>query len=191
MTQPPDPQQLDDAQRARRERIVAAAAALMVESPHDAVQMKDVAARARVALGTLYRYFSSKEHVFAEALLAWAEGFAVDVPASAGTRAADRLKAGYRRAVRAFERSPTVYGHMLAVQGSADPNAAAAFRRFAERQNASFASFLPRVGSPRREQIVMVMDAVLDQGLREWTQGRRRIADVYEMIDVAADLLTG
>ena len=34
--------------------------------------MKDVAERSGVALGTIYRYFSSKDHVAAAALLEWA-----------------------------------------------------------------------------------------------------------------------
>jgi AcrR family transcriptional regulator len=188
---PPDLAALDDDQRARRDRIVAGAVELMLRLDHESVQMKDVAATAHVALGTMYRYFSSKEHLFAEALLAWSDRFRKDVPSPTDARSVDRLKTGYRRAARAFERNPTVYGHLLAVQASTDPWAAELFARFAARQNEAFASFLPRVASPRREQIVAVMDAVLDEGLREWTRGRRRIDDVYESIDSAAELLAG
>ena len=36
--------------------------------------------------------------------------------------------------------------------------------------------------SPRREQIVDVMSAVLDANLRDWTRGRRPIASVYEAL---------
>ena len=41
------------------------------EGGYDAVQMRDVAARANVALGTIYRYFSSKDHLLAEAQVEW------------------------------------------------------------------------------------------------------------------------
>ncbi len=44
----------------RRKRIVNAAAALASRGGIDAMQMRTVAARAGVALGTLYRYFPSK-----------------------------------------------------------------------------------------------------------------------------------
>ena len=37
----------------------------------DAVQMRDVAGRSGVALATVYRYFSSKEHLLAAALEDW------------------------------------------------------------------------------------------------------------------------
>jgi AcrR family transcriptional regulator len=47
-------------QHQRRKRIVAAAAALASRGGVEAMQMRTVAERAGVALGTLYRYFPSK-----------------------------------------------------------------------------------------------------------------------------------
>jgi AcrR family transcriptional regulator len=55
-------------QVARRERILDAAVALASEGGYDAVQMREVAERADVALGTLYRYFPSKVHLLVSAL---------------------------------------------------------------------------------------------------------------------------
>src|SRR6185503_20502681 len=53
---------------ARRRRLVESAVALAEEGGYDAVQMRDVAARAEVALGTLYRHFSSKDQLLLAAL---------------------------------------------------------------------------------------------------------------------------
>jgi TetR/AcrR family transcriptional regulator, cholesterol catabolism regulator len=55
-------------QRARRERILDAAVELAGEGGFDAVQMREVAERADVALGTLYRYFPSKVHLLVSAM---------------------------------------------------------------------------------------------------------------------------
>ena len=55
-------------QRARRQAVLAAAIGLAREGGYDAVQMREVAERAGVALGTLYRYFPSKVHLLATAL---------------------------------------------------------------------------------------------------------------------------
>jgi AcrR family transcriptional regulator len=55
-------------QRARRERILDAAVELATDGGYDAVQMRAVADRADVALGTLYRYFPSKVHLLVAAL---------------------------------------------------------------------------------------------------------------------------
>lgn len=187
---PPPVESLHRSQRARRDRIVATAVELMQERDYDTVQMKDVAAAANVALGTMYRYFRSKEHLFAEALLAWSERYArdVDIPPS---RSVDRLKIAYRRAARAFERHPPVYSHLLALQSASDPDAVAIVERFAAGQNDAFAGYLPRVPSPRREQVTRVMSAVLDANLRDWSRGRQSIGAVYGAIDDAAVLLLG
>jgi AcrR family transcriptional regulator len=55
-------------QRARRERILDAAMELASDGGWDAVQMREVADRADVALGTLYRYFPSKVHLLVSVL---------------------------------------------------------------------------------------------------------------------------
>ena len=57
-----------DAQRDRRKRILDATIALASQGGFDAVQMRSVAERADVALGTLYRYFPSKIHLLVSAL---------------------------------------------------------------------------------------------------------------------------
>ena len=56
------------AQRDRRRRILEATLALASTGGFDAVQMRAVAERADVALGTLYRYFPSKIHLLVSAL---------------------------------------------------------------------------------------------------------------------------
>src|SRR3974377_71251 len=58
---------------ARRQRVIDAAMELGLEGGYDAVQMRDVAARADVAMGTVYRYFSSKDHLLAATLVYWVE----------------------------------------------------------------------------------------------------------------------
>ena len=56
------------AQRERRKRILDATLALASKGGYEAVQMRTVAERAEVALGTLYRYFPSKIHLLVSAL---------------------------------------------------------------------------------------------------------------------------
>ncbi len=53
------PVTLSPSQAARRERVVRAALDLGAAGGYDSVQMRDVATSAGVALGTIYRYFSS------------------------------------------------------------------------------------------------------------------------------------
>ncbi len=93
---------------ARRARMVAAAVELAVNGGYEAVQMRDVAARAEVALGTLYRHYPSKDHLLLAALAEQAdalrERMAQRPPegADAAARTADVL----HRATRALARRP-------------------------------------------------------------------------------------
>src|SRR2546423_2586161 len=57
------------AQRERRRRILDVTLVLASKGGYDAVQMRTVAERADVALGTLYRYFPSKIHLLVSALV--------------------------------------------------------------------------------------------------------------------------
>src|SRR3712207_8370837 len=56
------------AQRDRRRRILDATIALASKGGFEAVQMRAVAEKADVALGTLYRYFPSKIHLLVSGL---------------------------------------------------------------------------------------------------------------------------
>src|SRR5215813_7718082 len=73
----PDPATLPAGQQERRERIVQAAITLLERGEYDAIQMRDVAQEAGVALATIYRYFTSKEHLYAAAILEWASDYPV------------------------------------------------------------------------------------------------------------------
>lgn len=59
-------------QLVRRQRILDAAKSLLKVNDYESIQIRDVAAEANVALGTLYRYFSSKEHLYAYVVHDWA-----------------------------------------------------------------------------------------------------------------------
>src|SRR5262245_27928413 len=60
-------------QLARRDSIVRAALQRLSHESYENIKMTDVAADAHVAIGTVYRYFSSKEHLFAAVFEEWQE----------------------------------------------------------------------------------------------------------------------
>jgi AcrR family transcriptional regulator len=106
---------LTPVQRQRRQRILSAAVGLATEGGYDAVQMREVALRADVALGTLYRYFSSKEHLLVSALaeqVADLRGRLVERPPRGDDDAA-RVMDVIRRVTRALQRDPYVISAML------------------------------------------------------------------------------
>jgi len=93
------------AQRDRRRRILDATIELASKGGFDAVQMRAVAEKADVALGTLYRYFPSKIHLLVSALARQFE----DTQAVVGRRPvpgdtpADRVLYVLKRATRGMQ----------------------------------------------------------------------------------------
>ena len=72
----------------RRQRVIDAAMNLAADGGYEAVQMRDVASTAGVALGTIYRYFASKDHLLAAAMVEWAvdlEARGADQPSNGTT----------------------------------------------------------------------------------------------------------
>ncbi|WP_244927798.1 TetR family transcriptional regulator [Nocardioides sp. W7] len=93
------------AQRDRRKRILDATIELASTGGFDAVQMRAVAERADVALGTLYRYFPSKIHLLVSALgreLERADAAIRERPA-VGDTAAERVIQILKRTTRGMQ----------------------------------------------------------------------------------------
>jgi len=62
---------LSPTQVKRREKILAATREIISRGGSDALNMQDVAAKAGVARATLYRYYSSREHLINDMALDW------------------------------------------------------------------------------------------------------------------------
>jgi AcrR family transcriptional regulator len=115
--------ELRSSQVERRQRVIEAAMALGAEGGYEAVQMRDVAAKADVALGTVYRYFESKDHLLAAALAYWMGTLGVLVnrlPAVEGD-AAERVCSLLGSATTTMSRQPKLVAALLAPLSSADP----------------------------------------------------------------------
>lgn len=105
---------------ARRQKMINAAIKLLKRQPYEQIHIRDVAIAANVALGTLYRYFGSKEHLYAEALLTWASPMAEAPPAGATTPEL-RLRAKAHLSLKVVERYPNFYTLQLALSASTEP----------------------------------------------------------------------
>src|SRR5271169_5013208 len=113
---------LTRAQQARRQRVIDAAMALGLDGGYDAVQMRDVAARADVAMGTVYRYFTSKDHLLAAALVYWVEQLdtRIGLQPPQGDLPADRVLYVLDGALRAMGRQPRLVAAVFTSLSSAD-----------------------------------------------------------------------
>jgi AcrR family transcriptional regulator len=185
-----DPAALPRGQQERRERIVRAAISLLEHGEYDAIQMRDVAQEAAVALGTVYRYFTSKEHLYAAALLEWAANFPTREQSKRSGRTDEaQLRALMRRAVRAFERYPQMMRVEIVIESSPDPNARALFDQFAARNVGALTSSLSSTDAETAAAIVETVNSVLATRLRAWALGRITIADVDRSVQKTIDLI--
>jgi AcrR family transcriptional regulator len=182
---------LTHAQQARRDRIVDAGLALLAERDYDKIQVKDVAEEANVALGTLYRYFSSKEHLFAEVLVRWAGTLRTNISRNPlrGTTDTQRLTQVINRSVRAFQRQPSLARLVAMLETSADPFATGILARLAQTTNDIYLEAIHDVDRDTAHRIVSVVDAVLASGLRSWVAGRTSITAVSDDLADAISLL--
>jgi AcrR family transcriptional regulator len=166
----------------------------MISEDYGKIQVKDVAEDGGVSLGTLYRYFSSKDHLFACALADWAAPAEADVRTERarkrpGGSPATRMKAMLHAAARAFEDAPRVYGALMQLQVSGDRYAKAEFLAFSRRQLDEFTSVVADVPEPYRDDIVGVLSSVLSESLRGYVTGLYSMSGVYERLDRAVRLI--
>ena len=113
-------------QRARRERILAATVELASHGGFDSVQMREVADKAEVALGTLYRYFPSKIHLLVSAMAEEVERIrdrALRQPPTSNDPC-ERVLQVLERAFRALQRAPGFSSAMVRAVMSADETVA-------------------------------------------------------------------
>src|SRR4051794_37468752 len=163
----------------------------MYDVEYDKIQVRDVAEEAGVALGTLYRYFNSKDHLFACALQSWARSFGGHLEHGSDGPTVERVKATYRRAARALDPPPPLSRVLMVVQSSDDDHARAGFREFARDLVTVFGATLDRsrLTVDKRRDVIAVMSAILDENLRSWQLGAQDIDAVYTAIDRTAELI--
>ncbi len=114
---------LTRSQAARRERVIRAALDLGAEGGYDAVQMRDVATRADVALGTIYRYFPSKDALLLAVMVHWLGDLEQRVtrrPPS-GATTVDRIMDVLERALRSMDREPRLTTAVIGAMTSGEP----------------------------------------------------------------------
>jgi TetR/AcrR family transcriptional regulator, cholesterol catabolism regulator len=177
-------------QQKRRQKIVRAALELLENGDYDKIQVRDVAQHADVALGTLYRYFSSKEHLYAAVMLEWSKSFRANLrrqPLHGSPP--ERLKEVVRRVLRAYERRRQFLRLEIVLETSVDEDALAVFGQVGEMNLTGFHEALPPVDPERADLVILAVTSVLQSLLYNYARGRLPIESVYEQTCGVIDLI--
>jgi AcrR family transcriptional regulator len=188
----PDGEQGSAAQRDRRRRILEATLQLASKGGYEAVQMRTVAERAEVALGTLYRYFPSKIHLLVSALTLELEEIQDKLGRKPipGDSAHERTLFVLGRVTRAMQREPLLTEAMTRAFMFADPSASAEVNAVARLMEDMFARAMHE-GEPTpddRAKARVIGDVWLSN-LVAWVTRRASASDVVNHLELASRLL--
>jgi TetR/AcrR family transcriptional regulator, cholesterol catabolism regulator len=182
------------AQRDRRKRILDATIGLASQGGFDAVQMRTVAERADVALGTLYRYFPSKVHLLVSALgreFERAELATRDKPIPGGT-AHERVMWLLNRTTQGLQADPHLTEALTRAFMFADASVQDEIHTVAR----LLTTMLTRAMHPGTDEladddeaIARVIGDVWLSALVGWVTGRTSAEEVRTRLDVAVRLL--
>ena len=180
------------AQRERRKRILDATLALASKGGYDAVQMRTVAERADVALGTLYRYFPSKIHLLVSELAREFEQTQekLDRKPIPGETPYERMMYVLGRITRSMQREPMLTEAMTRAFMFADPSAAAEVNTVARLMEQVLTRAM-HDGEPSADDkaIARVIGDVWLSNLVAWVTRRASADDVSNHLELAARLL--
>jgi TetR/AcrR family transcriptional regulator, cholesterol catabolism regulator len=178
-------------QQDRRRRVIDAAFELGAERGYEAVQMRDVSAIANVSLATIYRYFSSKDHLLAAAMTEWTARLQARVAQSPprGDTAAERLIDVLHRAVRAMARQPKLSAALVRALSSSDAGVRESAAAVQQQIEAMASGILIDVTPAVRSDILAVLGHVWYSTLVAWANGRIDFDQVTRELDRAVHVL--
>jgi TetR/AcrR family transcriptional regulator, cholesterol catabolism regulator len=177
----------------RRATIIEAVIELIAEVGADAVQMRDVSKRSGVALGTVYRYFNSKEYLLAAALEDWQNRLTRRIIASrAGPAIQDPLPGVLdylRRAQRAFHRNPNMTALMFQTTTSTDPQARATIEQMNRTNTEMFNRLLEGIAPEDVPNVTFGLNAALSSSLAGVLAGMMTLEESLRRVEWVARVL--
>ena len=185
-----EPSTLARSQAARRRRVIDAALRLAADGGFDAVQMRDVATEANVALGTVYRYFTSKERLLLEAMAeqqADLRSYLQSHPA-AGASPAERVINVLGRANTSLRKYPDITAAMVRAFGVSHEDNQDLVLRVSDIMGSIITGAIGS-NTERDRQVARILVQVWMSSLIGWVGGVDPAERVDDDIAVAAHLL--
>lgn len=171
--------------------MLRAALELAGEGGYEVVQMRAVAARAGVALGTVYRYFLSKDELLVSAMVDWTGELrhTLTKRPARGDTPADRVFDVLKRACRALERQPLLAAALLRAMASTERGVDRSRQAVRQHLDAMLEPLIVDVDHELRDEIIRVIGQVWQATLIGWSIGSLRFDQVVAQLRSTVHML--
>jgi AcrR family transcriptional regulator len=189
--------------KARRDKILDVAVALAEEGGFDNVRQRDVAAKAGVALGTLYKSFRSKEDILTAALEREAEMLErrMEAKPATGANRVDRITNFFSIVTRGLCKKPKYARAVLRAMASGEPEVAGKVAAYQERIAGLIIAASRGIGRlgyadakaspPNKKEATsaFALQQYWFASLVGWSAGMNTIGDVVDQMRMMAEVL--
>ncbi len=176
----------------RRTRVLETAMHLADEGGYDAVQMRTVAERSGVALGTIYRYFSGKDEMLVAGMAGWLRVTRKRVEVGIrGDTPFERLSWLLERTANTTVRNPVLMCALVRAFGNTGEAAAELKWEVHHEVHAIVVTALGPDPGVDADGIARVIGHVWSSSLNRWAGGLAPAASVAEELQHAVQLMLG
>ncbi len=178
-------------QAERRHRVLESAMYLAAKGGYESVQMRDVAAEAEVSMGTIYRYFGSKDEMLLAGFARWVRhtrrqlGEHGPVGDNPGERVANALAS----AVAKSEKAPLLMEALLTAMANPDPAYVVYKREIGDGMHGIIGDAVGIEDAVDVDGVARVVSHVWFSSIMRWVSGVAPAGSVSEELRYAVSLL--
>jgi AcrR family transcriptional regulator len=165
-------------QQERYEKVLRATIDIAREGGYDAVQIRTVAKRSGVAMGTVYTYFQSRDNLLYRAMVAWNARVAEQVAEDAGPKGFDDLEMSVVALMNRYRVEPGLLDAYIRSTLSTDPFVVAQRRNVDWAWWSEFHPTLARLGPETAEIAPRLLTDVFYSSAVRWAFGQIELADI-------------
>jgi AcrR family transcriptional regulator len=152
--------------------------------------MRDISEASGLALGTVYRYFPSKELLLASVFETWCEGYWGTLGiASEGQVNVDRLIDIAHRSTQAYIDEPNILEMLISLRSSSEPAIREKLSAIGQRAAQFFIDNLHGLPEAAAAGVVDIVFSVMQAKLGLWVADQITTEQVYEDIEKTVRLL--
>ncbi|MYV96886.1 TetR/AcrR family transcriptional regulator [Streptomyces sp. SID3343] len=172
-----------------RRRAIDATRALAAEGGYDSVQMRDVVRLSKLSSATIYRHFSSKDHLLAATHQEWIAALErSDAARPHGADAAERVCAILHNTCRTMARHPRLTAALIHALGSSDPGVGDCHREINHTMNTMLRTAIADE-IPNADEFVRLLGVAWEGALFSWAFGRMTMEAVEHTVTRSARVL--